>query len=204
MKKTIYIIVLIVLIFGIVYSIKIKKNHKWKVRQKFYAHELFDVNEFDKTIFSGKIYDRDLNEYDLKKLLQENYLDIKLKNRDVYCFTKQIEEEREKLKPITTNEYYDFDVDYFKNILGNPSSIYEYYHERTMDEITEETGNIYLIYDYYDYFIVVSLYDFRLWKSKEFRTLSLSNICAVEKETFINDYKNSLSDYINFGENIFN
>ena len=204
MKKILYIIVLIILIFGILYLIKSKKIEDKELKDLYYAHELFDTSKFDKNTFNGKIYDRNLNEYDLKYLLKENYLDIKLKNMDVYFFTKSIEEEREKIRPITTTEYYDFDINYFKSILGNPSSIYEYYHERTMGEITEETGNVFLIYDYGDYFIVVSLHDFRHWKSKNIKTLSLYNICAAEKETFIKDNKNSLSDYKCYGIDIFN
>lgn len=127
-----------------------------------------------------------MNSYSVKDLLNESDKGI-IKILGNYYFTTNIDEERDALIESTNNNK-DKELDYILSVLGNPSSVYEtYFRLFGEDDIDRPTGWIYLLYNYGDYIVFISLYDYRGWKNYDYDSLILNNIFIYSPEKLKKD-----------------
>lgn len=206
MKKFLYLLILLILIFVLVRIFSNNSNEK-KLNDfdstNEYVHEFFNTEKFDKTKFSGVMYDFNLKEIKVLELLKKEE-NISIKNNiSKYFFTKDIEKESKKLNTQNRTNPANLDINYLINILGNPSTIYEKYSESEYNGVKKISGQASLLYNYYDYIIEILLWDYRKWPEKNITDLSYYGINIYTSEYFKNNLKRFYNGFECYGENIF-
>ena len=171
-----------------------------------YMHDYFDTTKFDKNKFTGIVYDENGNELKVVDLLNELKSEGKSKFQiaGYDYFTKDKSREKELTGLNNNNTHSDDDLEMIKEILGDPSGIYERYAYFQGDE-NENTGSIGLIYDYDDYVIDVLLQDFSHWKNDTYTSPYIMCIYVKSKEQWFYEIDNNKTSYMDhklYGEEV--
>lgn len=191
-KKIFYIFILLIMI--IIVGICFFSNN---TDNKQPIHSIFKVNSYNKSKFNGKVYDENLNEYNITSLFDYGFATIKSSVINYY-FTPNIKEEKEKLNVQNSKKTYNFDINYLCDLLGYPSTVYEKYKQGEDDKSSKSVGTVILIYNSDDYVIVVNLEDFRNQKGN----IIFKGITIYDKNYFNKNALRLYDDFECYGEKL--
>lgn len=176
-------------------------NSKEDISSIKLAHDIFDVSKFDSTLFNGVVYDSNQKEYNVMDLLKTDHTFCIKGCLPIYYLTSNIDVEIDswnQRSDSTDNK----GIDFILKTLGNPSTIYESYHN-LFDKKDYKTGNISIIYNYNDYIIDIGFYDYRQWKNSNYTSLQISHVMIYTKERFNSEWAPFFKNYEAYGEKLF-
>lgn len=157
-----------------------------------YMSSYFDTSKADASKFSGVVYDKDGKEVKLSEIedidVTHTYLceyDGNQKNRHYFHYYLTTDQIGEEDALVINGRSDESDLEFIRKVLGEPTSIYEWYRTNENDE---PYGTIYLLYDYGDHLIIFDFYEHTQFSSDNINyeeTPCLLSSVLVTKERFL-------------------
>lgn len=163
-----------------------KKDKEKANHGKNCAHKYFDTSKFDASKFSGTLYDyREDTPHTVGEILassEDPYFNIK-NDYFIYTFTTGEDKNTEYDALDEEDVKTDKDFQFIKNVLGDPTCIYEKYYET--EEYGGYRGENVLVYDYGTYVLLFEFWDLTLCDTFKDETPRVYLIDITTKENWL-------------------